>query len=152
MEPQSRRGRKGTAEELNAITEAVIGGSLRVHRQLGPGLLESVYQSCLEFELSEAGLSFRPQFLLPVRYRGITIDNGYRLDLLVEDQVVVEVKAVEKLERVHEAQLLTYLKLSGCCVGLLLNFNVELLRDGIRRLVHGFPDLCETSASFAPRR
>ena len=93
-----------------------------------------------------------PQVLLPVRYRGITIDNGYWLDLLVGDKVVVEVKAVEKLEPVHEAQLLTYLKLSGCCVGLLLNFNVELLRDGIRRLVLGFPDLCETSASSAPRR
>jgi GxxExxY protein len=152
MEPQSRGGREGNAEELNAITATIIGSAIAVHRQLGPGLLESVYETCLAYELSEAGLSVQRQVHLPIRYRGVTIDGGYRIDLLVADQVVVEVKAVKSLESIHEAQLLTYLKLSDCRVGLLLNFNVELLKDGIRRLANGFPDLCVTSAPSAALR
>lgn len=109
-----------------------------MHRELGPGLLESTYEACLVYELSQAGLSVKRQKSLPVTYRSVKIDCGYRMDLLVEDQVVVELKAVEKLERIHEAQLLSYWKLSGHSVGLLINFNVEVLKQGIKRLVNNY--------------
>jgi GxxExxY protein len=123
-------------EELHKLTEAIIGAAIAVHRELGPGLLESAYETCLAFELADRGLSVERQKELPVRYRGIQMDCGYRLDLLVQGQVIVELKAVEKLLPMHEAQLLSYLKLSGCKVGLLLNFNVRILKDGLKRLVH----------------
>jgi GxxExxY protein len=128
-------------EQLNAITEKIIGGAIEVHRALGPGLLESSYDSCLAFELADRGLQVERQKSLPLTYHGRPLDIGYRLDLLVEQLVVVEVKAIERLEPVHHAQVLSYLRLSGCTVGLLINFNVKwLTQDGIKRIVNGFPD------------
>ncbi|MBI4083446.1 MAG: GxxExxY protein [Candidatus Lambdaproteobacteria bacterium] len=120
----------------NDITEQIIGAAIDVHRELGPGLLESTYEACLQFELVERGLQVERQKGLPVVYRDVRIDCGYRIDLLVERRVIVELKAVAQLEPIHEAQLLSYLKLSGCHVGLLINFNVKLLKNGIRRLVN----------------
>jgi GxxExxY protein len=125
---------------LNQITEAVIGAGIAVHRELGPGLLESTYETCLAYELVERGLKVERQKALPVRYRGIQLDCGYRIDLFVENRVIVELKVVERLEPIHEAQLLSYLKLSGSAVGLLMNFNVTELRRGIRRLVNNFKE------------
>lgn len=118
------------------ITEQILGAAIAVHRALGPGLLESTYEACLTYELLERQLRIERQTALPVIYRGVRIDCGYRLDLVVEGTVVVEIKAVERLLPVHEAQILTYLKLSGLPVGLILNFNVPMMRDGIRRFVH----------------
>ena len=118
------------------MTEAVIGAAIAVHRALGPGLLESAYEACLVYELSKRGLKIERQKVLPVHYGEVSLNCGYRIDLLVEGKLIVELKAVEKLERIHEAQLLSYLKLSGCPIGLLLNFNVMELRQGIRRLLN----------------
>ena len=125
---------------LNDLTEKIIGAAMDVHRELGPGLLESTYEACMLFELAERGLSVDRQKALPVVYRDVRIDCGYRIDLLVEDQVIVELKAVTELRPIHEAQLLSYLKLSGRHVGLLINFNVKLLKSGIRRLVNELPE------------
>jgi GxxExxY protein len=127
-------------EELNRLTELVIGAGIRVHRELGPGLLESAYEACLEFELKSLGLQVERQKALPVRYRNVVVECGYRIDLLVEGKVIVELKSIEKLAPIHDAQLLSYLKLSSCHVGLLLNFNVPALRDGIKRIVHNLPE------------
>ena len=127
------------SEELNKITDKTIGAAIAVHRALGPGLLESAYESCLIYELNQQGLAVERQKAVPVNYKNVNLDCGYRIDLLVENQVVVELKAVEKLQKIHEAQLLSYLKLSGCKVGLLINFNVEVLKNGIRRLVNNLP-------------
>jgi GxxExxY protein len=128
-------------DELNALTEAVIAAAISVHRELGPGMLESAYEACLMYELLDRGVHVERQKPLPVFYRGRTLDCGYRIDLLVEGRVVVEVKAVERLERVHGSQLLSYLRFSRCKVGLLINFNVKwLVEDGIQRKVNGFPD------------
>lgn len=124
--------------KVNEITDIIIGAAISVHKELGPGLLESTYEACLTFELVEHKLKIERQKRLPVKYRGVQLDCGYRIDMFVEDQVVVELKAVEKLEPIHEAQLLSYLKLSGCEVGLLINFNVKMLKDGIRRLVNKY--------------
>ena len=126
-----------TAFRVNAITERVIGAAIRVHRALGPGLLESVYLACLLHELRGAGLSVRTQFPVPVHYQDVRLDCGYRVDAIVEDLVIVEVKAVGQLAPIHEAQLLTYLRLSGRPVGLVINFNTKLLTGGIRRVVNG---------------
>ena len=109
-----------------------------VHRALGPGLLESVYESCLEFDLNEQGLDVQRQIALPVRYKQVKLEAGYRVDLLIERRVIVEIKAVEQVAPVHKAQLLTYLKLSNLKVGLLINFNVDVLRKGISRVVHNY--------------
>lgn len=122
---------------MNRLTEAIIGSAIAVHRQLGPGLLESTYEACLAFELSDRGLAVERQKELPVVYREVRLDCGYRIDLLVDRKVIVELKAVEQLHPIHQAQLLSYLKLSGCCVGLLINFNVNKLTDGLKRIVHG---------------
>jgi GxxExxY protein len=128
-------------ERLNALTEAIIGAAIEVHHALGPGMLESAYDACLAYELLQKGLRIERQKPMPLVYRGQVLDGGYRIDLLVEELVVVEVKAVECLGRVHGAQLLSYLKLSGCKVGLLVNFNVKwLAENGIKRIVHGFPE------------
>ena len=127
-------------KQLNRITESVIGAAMAVHRELGPGLLESAYEACLAFELVERGLTVEQQKALPVKYRGVKVDCGYRIDLLVGGKVIIELKAVERLEPIHEAQLLSYLKLSGCKVGLLINFNVKVLKNGIRRLVLGLKE------------
>lgn len=122
--------------ELNDITERIIGCAIKVHRVLGPGLLESTYEICLIHELSKAGLRLESQVALPVVYDGIRLDAGYRIDLLVEDQIIVELKSVEGLHPIHEAQVISYLKLSGRKIGLLINFNVTLLKNGIRRLAN----------------
>jgi GxxExxY protein len=126
--------------QLNRITESIIGAAIDVHRGLGPGLLESAYEACLAFELAQRGLKVEQQKPLPVVYKDVKLDCGYRLDLLVEDAVIVEIKAVDRLAPIHKAQLLSYLKLTGCKVGLLLNFNVQVLKHGIRRVVSNFPD------------
>ena len=122
------------------LTSEIIAAAIGVHRELGPGLLESAYEACLAFELAEWGLTVQRQKALPVRYRGVKVDCGYRIDLLVEGKVIIELKAVERLQPIHEAQLLSYLKLSGCKVGLLINFNVKVLKNGIRRLVLGLKE------------
>ena len=122
----------------NQISEAILGGAIEVHRELGPGLLESAYEQCLCHELSLRGLAFRRQVDLPVQYKGIKLDCGYRMDIVVQDLVVVELKAVDELLPLRQAQLLTYLKLSGLSLGLLINFNVPLLKEGIKRIVHNF--------------
>jgi len=123
---------------LNQLTESVIGAAMEVHRSLGPGLLESVYQECLCRELLVRGIPFERERALPLEYKGVHLECGYRLDMLVANAVVVEVKAIEAIAPVHEAQVLTYLRLGGWQVGLLINFNVAVLRQGIRRKVLGF--------------
>jgi GxxExxY protein len=120
------------------ITNGIISAAYRVHSRLGPGLLERPYRQCLRYELEKMGAIVECEKTLPVVYEGITIDTGYRLDLLVDHEVIVEVKSVESILPVHEAQLLTYLRLSVKRVGLLINFNVARLRDGIRRRINGF--------------
>ena len=120
-------------DEFNQITERIIGAAIEVHRTLGPGLLESTYLACLVHELKQRGIEVEREKPLPVVYKGVTLDCGYRIDLLVQHTVIVELKAVEELAPIHEAQLLSYLKLSGCRVGLLINFNVRQLTQGIKR-------------------
>ncbi len=127
-------------EELNRITQAIIGAAIEVHKHLGPGLLESAYESCTAFEILERGLHVEVQKPLPLLYKKVRLDCGYRLDMLVEEKVIVEIKAIDKLLPIHEAQLLSYLKLTKCKVGLLINFNVQKLVDGIIRIVNNFPD------------
>jgi GxxExxY protein len=122
--------------ELNEISEKIIGAAIQVHRTLGPGLLESTYEACLKYELEKRGLKIQSQVGLPVIYDGMKIDLGYRLDILVEDAVIIELKAVITVIPLHEAQLLSYLKLSGKHLGLLINFNVTLLKDGITRRIN----------------
>ena len=117
------------------LTERIIGAAIEVHKQLGPGLLESVYQACLARELSLCGIDFEQEKSIPVQYKGVQLDIGYRLDFLVDNKVVVELKTVDELTGTHKAQLLTYLKITGCKVGLLINFNAALLKDGIKRLI-----------------
>ena len=117
------------------MTEQVIGAAIEVHRGLGPGLLESAYEACLCYELGQRGLAFQRQVALPVVYKTVQLDCGYRIDLLVQERLIVELKTVEHLLPIHEAQLLTYMKLRGISTGLLLNFNVPLLKNGIKRLV-----------------
>lgn len=122
--------------ELNAISGAIVDASMRVHSALGPGLLESTYEGCLHFELLDRGLHARRQVKMPVVYRGHRIHVGYRIDLIVEELVIVEIKSVERFVPIHEAQLLTYLKLADKRLGLLLNFNVLRMTDGIKRMVN----------------
>jgi GxxExxY protein len=121
--------------DFDNLSNQVLGCALEVHKTLGPGLLESAYESALAYELSTAGLKVQRQVDVPVVYKEMKLDCGFRIDLLVEKQLVVELKSVESLLPIHEAQLLTYLKLTGCKVGLLINFNVRLLKGGIKRLV-----------------
>lgn len=120
----------------NEISEKIIGCAIQVHRELGPGLLESSYEECLYFELRQAGLNVEKQKSLPLVYKEVKLDCGYRLDLIVENKVIIEVKSVEALNDIHFAQVLTYLKLSNCKLGLLMNFNVLLLKGGIKRIVN----------------
>jgi len=127
----------------NELTEKIIGAAIEVHKHVGPGLLESAYEECLCFELSCRGVRFQRQVHLPVEYKGIRLECAYKMDLLVEDLVVVEIKAIDGLLPIHRAQLLTYLRASGKQVGLLINFNVAVLKDVIKRLVNGY--------SFSPR-
>jgi GxxExxY protein len=121
------------------LTEMIIGAAIAVHRALGPGLLESTYTRCLAYELVDRDLSVEVGKPVPLVYKNLTVDNAYRIDILVENRVVIELKAVERLERVHISQLLTYLKLSGMETGLLLNFNVPMMKDGIRRIYNNAP-------------
>jgi len=127
-------------DRLDQITDSIIGAAIEVHRALGPGLLESAYEACLAFEIAERRLKIEQQKPLPVIYREVKLDCGYHLDILVENAVVVEIKVVDRLAPIHKAQLLSYLRLSGCKVGLLINFNVKVLKDGIVRVVNNFPD------------
>ena len=121
----------------NNLTGEIIGAALEVHRQLGPGLLESIYEDCLAFELNNRNIEFQRQLELPVIYKGNKLQTGFRIDLLVKQQVVIELKAVSHLEKVHEAQLMTYLKLAKKRFGLLINFNVPILTKGIKRILNG---------------
>ena len=126
-------------DDLNRITDFIIGAAIEVNRALGPGLLESAYEACMVFEIvDQRRLTVEQQKPLQVSYRGVSLDCGYRLDMLVSDRVIVELKSVDKLLPIHEAQMLSYLKLSGCKVGLLINFNVKVLKDGIKRVVNCF--------------
>ncbi|MBS1680102.1 MAG: GxxExxY protein [Bacteroidetes bacterium] len=120
----------------NEISEKIIGCAIQVHRELGPGLLESSYEECLYFELIQAGLLVEKQKPLPLIYKEVKLECGYRLDLMVENKVVIEVKSVEALNDIHMAQILTYLKLSKCKLGLLMNFNVVLMKSGIKRVAN----------------
>ena len=122
--------------ELNEITEAIIGAAIEVHRALGPGLLESAYVTCLVYELRERGFKVLQEVPLLLIYKEVKLDCGYHLDLLVNDAVIVEVKSVESLAPIHEAQLLSYLKLADCKIGLLINFNVKMLKYGVKRLAN----------------
>ncbi|MFA5633372.1 MAG: GxxExxY protein [Porticoccaceae bacterium] len=121
-----------------AIGKAVLDAAMAVHTAIGAGLLESAYETCLAYELSRRGVRFRRQVVIPIKYGDIVLDAGYRLDLLVENLVVVELKSVDKLTAVHKAQLLSYLKLGGFWLGYLLNFNVVHMKDGIQRVVYGW--------------
>ncbi len=124
-------------EDLNRITEGIIGAAIEVHKTLGPGLLESTYQAALAYELAERGFRVEQQKPVPVAYKNVELDAGYRLDFMVNRKVIVEIKSIDELAPIHTAQLLSYLKLSNCKVGLLINFNVKLLKQGIKRLVNG---------------
>ena len=128
-------------ERLDQISNRVIGAALNVHRELGPGMLEGAYKACLMFELLDQGLEVEREKALPITYRGHRLDCGYRLDLLVDNSIVVEVKAVARLDPVHFAQVLSYLRMLKRNVGLLINFNTRwLVRDGVRRIVNAFPE------------
>jgi len=129
--------KESSRHRADELSKEIIGAAIEVHRRLGPGLLESAYEECLCCELGLKGIKFKRQVPLPVVYKGAKLDCGYRLDLLVEDLVIIEVKAIEAIGPIHEAQLLTYLRLRDSWLGLIINFNVLLLKDGIRRLVNG---------------
>jgi GxxExxY protein len=122
--------------EFNDLTRQIIGAAIEVHRALGPGLLESIYTSCLHFELSARNLRYVAQRAVPIVYKGMKVDACYRVDLIVEDRIVLEVQSVEALSSIHESQLLTYLALTGCPAGLLINFNVPRLTDGVKRMLN----------------
>lgn len=138
---------KHDSSTLNSITRE-IGSAIKVHRLMGPGLLESVYLTCLCYELNKTGLKVEREKMVPLFYEGIRLDQTYRLDLLVQEKVIVEIKALESIVDVHWAQLLSYLKLTGCPIGLLINFNVELLKEGVCRMVNNFPEASEHTVSF----
>jgi GxxExxY protein len=121
-------------EESGSLTGKIIGAAIEIHRALGPGLLESAYEACLIYELRLRKLKVEPQKSMPVFYKDVMLDCGYRVDVIVEDQVIVEIKSVSGIASIHEAQLLSYLKLSDCKIGLLINFNVKILKEGIRRM------------------
>jgi GxxExxY protein len=141
----NRRGAEARRED--EVTESVIGAAIRIHRALGPGLLESAYEECLCYELSKSDLRFERQKPLPVAYESVKLDYGYRLDLVVEDSVIIELKCAERILPIHEAQILTYLKLSGLHLRLLINFHVPVLREGLKRVVLNLPP----SSSAPPR-
>ena len=134
-------------KQLDLITGQIIGAAIEVHKHLGPGRLESAYEACLAFELRDRGLNVQQQRPLPIIYREVKLDCGYRLDLVVEDSVIVEVKAIEQLLPIHDAQILSYLRLSNKNVGLLINFHARLLKNGLKRLVHEFTDSASSAVS-----
>jgi GxxExxY protein len=124
-------------KSFNELTETIIGAAIEVHRALGPGLLESTYEMCLCRELAISGIPFERQVPIPVEYKGVKLDCGYRADIVVDTTILLEIKAIDSLLPIHDAQLLSYLKLGGWKIGLLINFNVELLKNGLRRRVLG---------------
>ncbi len=124
--------------ETKLLTEQIIGCAIRVHRELGPGLLESAYQACLSYELQKSGLDPKKEFPLPLIYEDVKLECGYRADLIVSNAVIIEVKAVDALNDIHLAQILTYLKLSNCQIGYLMNFNVLRLTDGLKRVINKY--------------
>ena len=137
----------------NELTEKIIGAAIEVHRHLGPGLLESIYEECLCYELNVIGLRFQRQIPLPVSYKGMKLESGYKMDLLIEDAVVVEIKATEQTPPIHAAQVLTYLKASNKRIGLLINFNVPVLRRGLKRIANRFEEpqrLCASASNGDP--
>jgi GxxExxY protein len=143
--------------DLNELTDRIIGAAIEVHRCLGPGLLESAYEECLCYELSQMGLHFKRQVHVPIAYKGLKLDCAYKLDLLVEDQIIVELKSSDDTARVYAAQLLTYLKATNKRVGLLINFNVPALRQGLKRIVNNYdgsfmrpPRLCVSASKAHP--
>lgn len=150
MKRRERKDRRD-AVGLNALTEGIIGAAIKVHQELGPGLLESAYEACLCFELRRQVYSVARQKSQPVPYDDLLVDCGYRLDLLVEDEVVVELKAAARVTKLDERQLLTYLRLSDCRVGLLINFNVLTLVEGIKRMVNEFPEAPANRSLRSPR-
>jgi GxxExxY protein len=123
-------------DNLNELTGAIIGAAIEVHRDLGPGLFESAYESCLLWELRQKDFKVETQVPVPIRYKGLQLDAGYRIDLLVQDQIIVELKAIDKIQPIHTAQVLTYLKMTNLKMALILNFNVELMRSGIKRIIN----------------
>lgn len=131
------RGTEDTEGLSDRRTHDIVGSAIDVHRQLGPGLLETAYERCLCRELFLRGIEHERQVQLPIEYRGIRLDCGYRLDLVVKQSVIVEVKSVSRILPIHRAQVLTYLKLTGLQIGLLINFNVEMLKDGVHRIING---------------
>ena len=132
--------RDAETQSFREITEKVIGACIEIHKRLGPGLLESAYEECLCYELSVVGIHFERQKPLPVKYKSVNVDCGYRLDLVVEGKIILELKTVEELLPIDSAQLLTYLKLSGLSLGLLINFNVPVVKNGIKRIANNFVD------------
>lgn len=132
----NHEGTKNTKKDAEEVAAVIVDAAIKVHRALGPGLLESAYQHCLAHELRKRGLKVETEVILPIVYEGLKIDAGYRIDVLVEDRIVVENKVVDQLAPVHAAQLLTYLKLHGCRIGFLLNWNVTLMKNGIKRMVN----------------
>jgi GxxExxY protein len=148
-----RRAMKTTAEDLNALTETAIGAGMRVHKGTGgPGLLESAYQECFAYELSLTGVSFRREHPLPLTYGAVKLNCGYRVDFVLEDSVIIEVKAIERLHPIHLAQMLTYLRVADCRVGLIMNFNVRHFPNGIRRVVNDFPEEHPIARGDSPQR
>ena len=127
--------------EINELSHKVIGAAIEVHKTLGPGLLESSYEECLCHELNLQNIPFSRQIPLPISYKGVNLDCGYRLDIMVDNKIIVELKSVEELSNIHKAQLITYLKLQSCELGLLINFNVSKLVDGVSRIALGAPNL-----------
>ncbi len=127
--------RRGTKLEFDELSHRVIGCAIEVHRHLGPGLLESAYEQCLAYELSRSRIAFQLQALQPVRYKEMMLDCGYRIDMLIENQMIVELKSIDKVLGIHEAQLLTYMRLAEIKIGLLINFNVPVLKEGVKRFV-----------------
>jgi len=132
---EEHEGKTKKIVKFDELSNKVIGCAIEVHRELGPGLLESAYEQCLAFELNRANVPFKLQVELPVHYKRIKLDCGYRIDLLADDRLIVELKSVDQLLKIHEAQVLTYMKLAAVSVGLLINFNVDVLRRGVRRFV-----------------
>ena len=134
-------------DRLDQITRRIIGAAIEVHKMVGPGLLESAYQACLAFEVRQRGLKAEEQVPLPVLYKDVKLDCGYRLDLLVEDSVIVEIKAVDQLSPIHDAQILSYLRITHKHVGLLINFHNRVLKNGLKRIVNEFPDSAISASS-----
>ncbi|HEV8261256.1 MAG TPA: GxxExxY protein [Burkholderiales bacterium] len=127
---------KNDVDELNRLSSEIIGAAIEVHRNLGPGLLESAYEGCLARELRQGGLDVQNQVPVPIRYKGLALDEGYRIDLPVEGKLILELKSIDKIQPIHTAQVWTYLKMTGLKMALILNFNVLLMRSGIKRIVH----------------